>query len=313
MVAKNEIIQELGQSDDLLLPDRIAGSLTANDRAKYYFGLLQMARANADRPIVPAPDLKTERLESRIEDSWLDEVVAAARVDGQTDLVVPRGGEILERLQSAIDDMIACLPQASAQELIERFATLRPAARQDDRIPLELVEKMTSGDRSAGDSLHLLVMDAHKAINALQADTAIETLMGARVHTLSPRISQFAARGAPMILFRDFAETADYQALRQVAGLVTAQGARTSHAAVVARQLGKVCIVGCRDLQIEASGRGGRIGAHVLQEGDLLSIDGGDASIYEGELPVRSEKPESLLAMVDSWREAARRAAPCSD
>jgi len=126
------------------------------------------------------------------------------------------------------------------------------------------------------------------------------------------RISQIAARGAPMILFRNFAETADYQALRQVTGLVTAQGARTSHAAVVARQLGKVCIVGCRDLQIDDSGRGGRIGEHVLQEGDLLSIDGGDGSIYKGALPVRKERPDSLIAMVDSWRTETRQAASCA-
>jgi uncharacterized protein Yka (UPF0111/DUF47 family) len=186
MVAKREIIQELGQSD-LLLPDRIAASLTANDRAKYFFALLQMARANAERPMVPALDLKTERLESRVEDSWLDDVVAAARIGGEADLVVPRGQEILDRLQGAIDEMIACLPEASAKELIERFARLRPAAPQGDRIPLDLVDRITSGDRSAGDSLHLLVMDAHKAINALQAETAVETLFGARVHSLSPR------------------------------------------------------------------------------------------------------------------------------
>jgi len=186
MVAKSEIIDELGQSD-LLLPERIAASLTANDRAKYYFALLQMARANAERPIVPAPDLKTERLESQIEDTWLDDVVAAARTDGQSHLAVPHVSEILHRLQHAIEDMIACLPQASAQDLIERLTRLRPAFPQDDLIPLELVDTMTSGDRSTGDSLHLLVMDAHKAINALQAETAVETLAGARVHSLSRR------------------------------------------------------------------------------------------------------------------------------
>ena len=124
------------------------------------------------------------------------------------------------------------------------------------------------------------------------------------------RIPQIGARGAPMILFREFAETADFQALSQVAGFVTAQGARTSHAAVVARQLGKVCIVGCRELQIDASGRGARIGGHVLREGDLLSIDGGDGSIYEGGLPVRSERPESLIALVNGWRAERRQAAP---
>jgi len=61
MVAKSEIIDELGQSD-LLLPERIAASLTANDRAKYYFALIQMARENAERPIVPAPDLKMKQV-----------------------------------------------------------------------------------------------------------------------------------------------------------------------------------------------------------------------------------------------------------
>src|SRR3974377_1296322 len=119
MVAKSEIIDELGQSD-LLLPERIAESLTANDRAKYYFALLQMARANAERPIVPAPDLKRERLESHIEDTWLDDVVAAARTDGQSHLAVPHVSEILHLLQHAIEHLLACLPQPSAADLTER-------------------------------------------------------------------------------------------------------------------------------------------------------------------------------------------------
>jgi pyruvate,orthophosphate dikinase len=157
----------------------------------------------------------------------------------------------------------------------------------------------------------VLVVDENAVPVARGASASAGVVSGAAVFDPA-RILQIATRGAPIILFREFAETADFQALSQVSGLVTAQGARTSHAAVVARQLGKVCIVGCRDLQIDASGRGARIGGHLLREGDLLSIDGGDGSIYQGKLSVRSERPERLIATVKSWPTVRRQAAPYS-
>jgi pyruvate,orthophosphate dikinase len=183
------------------------------------------------------------------------------------------------------------------------LAALRIAC---DLVAAGLIEPATGLSQLDGVDLNsvgaeTLVVDDSAVLVARGVSASAGVVSGVAVFDPT-RISQIAACGAPMILFRDFAETADYQALRQVAGLVTAQGARTSHAAVVARQLGKICIVGCRDLQIDASGRGGRIGGHALQEGDLLSIDGGGASIYRGALPVRKERPESLVAMVDSWR-----------
>jgi len=183
------------------------------------------------------------------------------------------------------------------------LAALRIAC---DLVAAGLIEPATGLSQLDGVDLNsvgaeTLVVDDSSVLVARGVSASAGVVSGVAVFDPT-RLSQIAARGAPMILFREFAETADYQALRQVAGLVTAQGARTSHAAVVARQLGKVCIVGCRDLEIDASGRGGRIGGHALQEGDLLSIDGGGASIYRGALPVRKERPESLVAMVDSWR-----------
>ncbi|MEQ1695738.1 MAG: hypothetical protein ABL901_07845 [Hyphomicrobiaceae bacterium] len=77
MVSQNQIIAVLGDAD-LLLPEQIAQSLTANDQIKYYFALLQMARANADRPVIPAQDLKAERLASRIADAEFDSTVTGA-------------------------------------------------------------------------------------------------------------------------------------------------------------------------------------------------------------------------------------------
>jgi pyruvate,orthophosphate dikinase len=57
------------------------------------------------------------------------------------------------------------------------------------------------------------------------------------------------------------------------AGILTASGGRTSHAAVVARQLGKVCLVACPGLAINMDSRQCTIGGAVLNEGDLLSLD----------------------------------------
>ena len=63
------------------------------------------------------------------------------------------------------------------------------------------------------------------------------------------------------MLVRQDAETRDIAALELAVGLLTAHGARTSHAAVVARQLGKVCLVGCSTLQIDLRSAHGALGA----------------------------------------------------
>ncbi len=66
--------------------------------------------------------------------------------------------------------------------------------------------------------------------------------------------------GAPVVLVRRDAETGDIAAIESAARLLTQRGARTSHAAVLARQLGKVCLVGCTALQIDATARSLQVG-----------------------------------------------------
>ncbi|WP_072376546.1 DUF47 family protein [Hyphomicrobium sp. NDB2Meth4] len=186
MVAKAKIVAELGDTD-LVLPDRIAASLMANDHVKYYFALLQTARANADRPIAPTPDLKSERLASHIPDSWLDAVVADTRSPSRGHYAVPHIGELLARIDAAISAMIACLPEEQAQPLRTRAAKFDFKFAADGIVPGADIDAMTSGDRERGDSPHLLVMDAHRAINALQAATATDNILGASVYRLPER------------------------------------------------------------------------------------------------------------------------------
>jgi pyruvate,orthophosphate dikinase len=101
--------------------------------------------------------------------------------------------------------------------------------------------------------------------------------------------------GAPVILVRRDAETSDLAALESAQGLLTQRGARTSHAAVVARQLGKVCLVGCGAMQLNEDGRSLSIGHVTLAEGDTITLDGNSGQIYQGKAATVVEEPTALL------------------
>ena len=110
------------------------------------------------------------------------------------------------------------------------------------------------------------------------------------------------AAGAQVVLVRRDAETADIAALDLADGLLTQRGARTSHAAVVARQLGKVCLVGCEGLVIDEHSRTLSIGSLALHEGDTITLDGNQAVVYAGTTHVVEQVPEELLERLERLR-----------
>jgi pyruvate, orthophosphate dikinase len=116
---------------------------------------------------------------------------------------------------------------------------------------------------------------------------------------------RIAAQQRPVILVRPDAATADIEGMAAAAGILTATGGRTSHAAVVARQLGKVCLVGCQDLTIDFDRRVCHIGGQSIREGDLLSLDANDGTIYAGRLATVIERPEREIAAIRSWQQAS--------
>jgi pyruvate,orthophosphate dikinase len=114
--------------------------------------------------------------------------------------------------------------------------------------------------------------------------------------------------GAQVVLVRRDAETSDIAALESATGLLTQRGARTSHAAVVARQLGKVCLVGCTELQIDEVARTIKIGDSTLREGDVLTLDGNEGTLYAGAARTEIEYPVDLLSRLESLRQTDRAA-----
>ena len=120
----------------------------------------------------------------------------------------------------------------------------------------------------------------------------------------SDRARQMAAAGRSAILLRQETSTEDIAGIAAAVGLLTVAGGRTSHAAVVARQLDKVCVVGCEALSIDLEMRRCTVSGRVFSEGDVLSLDGETGCVFAGPVAVEIEKPVAHLARVRSWSQA---------
>ncbi len=120
----------------------------------------------------------------------------------------------------------------------------------------------------------------------------------------SAAVKRLLAVGIPALLVRRDTVTADIEGMALASGILTASGGRTSHAAVVARQLGKVCLVACPGLEIDLDRRQCRIGAALLNEDDWLSLDGNSGAVHSGRLTPLTERPERALAAIANWRHA---------
>jgi pyruvate,orthophosphate dikinase len=115
---------------------------------------------------------------------------------------------------------------------------------------------------------------------------------------------RIARGGTPPVLVRPDTLTEEVAAIAVAAGLLTGHGSRTSHAAVVARELGKPCLVGCHELDLDLTARTARIGGRMFAEGDLLCLDAEAGLVYGGAPRVIEERPIRELAQLEAWQAA---------
>lgn len=94
-----------------------------------------------------------------------------------------------------------------------------------------------------------------------------------------------AARGDSVVLVRDETTPEDFHGIVAARAVLTARGGMTSHAAVVARGMGKCAVVGCGALRVETGNRRFRVGDAEVNEGDWLTLDGGTGEVFLGDLP----------------------------
>ncbi len=121
---------------------------------------------------------------------------------------------------------------------------------------------------------------------------------------------RLAASGDSVVLVRSDIDTSDVAGLAAASGALTAMGGRTAHASLIARQMAKACVVSCAGLVVDAAAHRAEIGGAPLVEGDWISVDGDTGEVFLGQLEIATERPEAMLAEVETWRkEPAQRGA----
>ncbi len=117
------------------------------------------------------------------------------------------------------------------------------------------------------------------------------------------RAVEWAKEGKPVILVRTETSPDDFHGMVAARGILTSRGGATSHAAVVARGIGKPCIVGAESIEVDYKKREVRSGELVLKEGQEISIDGSVGEIYVGNVPT---SPSEITAVVLGQMEAEK-------
>jgi pyruvate,orthophosphate dikinase len=117
----------------------------------------------------------------------------------------------------------------------------------------------------------------------------------------------WAERGEKVILVRRETSPEDVGGMYVAQGILTATGGKTSHAAVVARGWGKCCIVGAEKVDIDAEAKKMSSNGHVVREGDWITLDGGDGSVYSGEIELARPDPPKAYETLMKWADDVRR------
>ncbi len=116
-----------------------------------------------------------------------------------------------------------------------------------------------------------------------------------------------AEQGRDVILVRAFTEAEDVAGFHAARGVLTSEGGKASHAALVARGMGRPCVVGASELEVDISAREVRVGDTVLHEGDRIGLDGATGSITTDDVPLVSARMDERFEQVLSWADGLRR------
>jgi len=113
--------------------------------------------------------------------------------------------------------------------------------------------------------------------------------------------------GEKVILVREETKPEDIHGFFAAQGILTARGGKTSHAAVVARGMGKPCVSGCDAIRIDVRERRAQVGGSILHEGDFITIDGTTGNVYPGQIPTVEAEFFAELATLLAWADEAAR------
>jgi pyruvate,orthophosphate dikinase len=182
------------------------------------------------------------------------------------------------------------------------FAAVRIAVDMVREKRIDKHEALLRIDPAALDQLLQPVFTGEETANASRDGRVLTRGLNAgpgaatgRIVFAASQAVEWAARGESVILVRIETSPDDILGMQAAAGILTARGGMTSHAALVARQMGKVCVAGAGELEIDYRAKCVTVAGKRLKLGDWISIDGSTGEVYEGRLSTQPSEVQSLL------------------
>jgi pyruvate,orthophosphate dikinase len=179
------------------------------------------------------------------------------------------------------------------------IAAVRIAA---EMVKERLIDWKTAITRVPADQLDQVLSPVFDAAAAKKADLLCKGLpagpgaASGRIFLNADRAVVEAKKG-PVLLTRVETSPEDLRGMIAAAGILTARGGVSSHAALVARQMGKVCVCGAADLEVDYKARTVKVAGKTFKEGDYLSIDGTSGEVFAGEL--KTAPSEIIQVLID--------------
>ena len=182
-----------------------------------------------------------------------------------------------------------------------------------DMVSEGLLDASTAVQRVQPDQLNQLlhpVIDSGVRATAMCAGLPASPGAASGMAVFDPDVAEMrAAKGQNVILVRDETTPEDFHGIVAARAVLTARGGMTSHAAVVARGMGKCAVVGCKDIAVDLQARQFSVGENVIKEGDWITVDGATGRVFAGDLPtVPSEVVRVSRGLLDAKDAPAYRA-----
>ena len=117
---------------------------------------------------------------------------------------------------------------------------------------------------------------------------------------------EWSARGEDVVLVRSETSPEDIGGMNVAQGILTARGGMTSHAAVVARGMGKCCVAGCSALDINASNKTVSVAGKTLAEGDFITLNGTTGEVIDGKVPLKQPELSDNFSVIMAWADDVR-------
>ncbi len=155
--------------------------------------------------------------------------------------------------------------------------------------------------------LHPMVDPNAKAVVLAKGLPASPGAAAGRIVFNSEDAVEWASKGESVILVRHETSPEDIEGMHAAQGVLTSTGGMTSHAAVVGRGMGKTCVVGCKDIEIDYAEKTMSVAERSFHEGDWITIDGSTGRVLEGKVPTVDAKTDENYEQLMQWADKFRK------